>query len=123
MRKIRKCSPLAILTLIWATIIFVFSIILSPQTTGTSDIVLHFSAYAIFTVLALSSTKPKMHLGIIIAIVLYGFFLEILQNFIGRTFSFADMLVNCIGILVSVALFSLCWKWAKLLKAILLHLK
>jgi len=98
---------LKILTLIWAAAIFIFSII-NPPTAGItgSTITLHFAAYAFLAVLALSSTS-KNRLGIFTTVILYGISLEILQHFVGRTFSLTDISANCIGVLIATTLF--CW--------------
>jgi VanZ family protein len=96
---------LQILTLIWAAAILTFSIVNPPTAGITGDtITLHFAAYAFLAALALSSTVGK-RLKIFIAVVCYGMALEILQSFIGRTFSFADVSTNCIGALIATAIF------------------
>lgn len=96
---------LQILTAIWAALIFIFSVI-NPPTAGTGDtITLHFAVYAFLAALALNSFETKTKWTTVVAVMLYGIFLEVLQHFIGRTFSFIDISANCIGALAAIAVF------------------
>lgn len=96
---------LQFLAVVWAALIFAFSII-KPPVAGTADtITLHFAAYAFLAALALNSFKVKTKWSIVVAIMLYGIALELLQHFTGRTFSFIDISANCIGALTAATVF------------------
>jgi VanZ family protein len=97
---------LKIAALCWGAVIFFFSVVNPPVIgpTTPSDLVLHFAAYAFLAALTLNS-MPKNTRTIAISVMIYGIVLEIVQHFIGRTFSFIDISVNCIGVLTAAAIY------------------
>jgi VanZ family protein len=66
--------------------------------------VLHFAAYALLAALAINSMCKKAG-AITVLVMTYGFALEILQHFVGRTFSVIDISANCIGALTAAVIY------------------
>ena len=68
------------------------------------DKMLHFAAYAVFSILAMFISKTKKQLvSLCIGLVLYGLVLELMQGLMPlREASVADFIANTAGIIVSV---------------------
>lgn len=67
-----------------------------------SDKIKHFLAYSFLTFFSFRCLKAikweKLFFPISVGISFLGIFLEILQAFIGRTFEYADIIVNTLGV-------------------------
>lgn len=88
----------------------VLSIIPTPQIDGLeSDKLSHLIAYTVVTLLLVLSLsgdrRVPQGLGVaLLAVLLYGALIEVLQHYIGRQFDFKDMAANAIGVLAGAGL-------------------
>lgn len=75
----------------------------------TNDKVGHFIAYTVFSLNAclVFPVFNKRLFFVLLAIVIYGIVIEILQGYVGRTCSFYDFLANTSGVLIGFGLFTL----------------
>lgn len=75
----------------------------------TNDKVGHFIAYTVFSlnVCLVFPVFNKRLFFVLLAIVIYGIVIEILQGYVGRTCSFYDFLANTSGVLIGFVLFTL----------------
>lgn len=74
----------------------------------TNDKVGHFIAYTVFSLnvcLLFPVINKKLFLALL-AIVIYGIVIEILQGYVGRSCSFYDFLANTCGVLIGFGLFT-----------------
>ena len=84
----------------------VLSVLPAPQMDGLeSDKLGHLIAYAVLTLLLVLSLSvdrrvPPRFWVAVMALLLYGGLIEVLQHYIGREFDLADMAANAIGVIV-----------------------
>ncbi len=97
----------ALLTLIWAVIIAVLSLVsinsITKEVIPSNDKLLHFVFYAILTVLLhLSIKKNKYNFLIIFIVVVYGIIIELLQAVLtkNRNADIYDAIANFLGAIV-----------------------
>ncbi len=70
-----------------------------------SDKILHFTAYAAFSVIAFFPPyRPARVLTIALCIFGYGVLIEYLQQMVGRQFSIYDIIANGVGVIVGTFL-------------------
>jgi len=110
---------LKLVTLAWAAMVFVLSVIKVPTVnsipTPHLDKIVHFLMYGVLTLLALyafgvyTQKQAKRRLLIVFGLVLFGFFIEIVQKkfFSYRSFEISDILANLTGIFVSLLMYAL----------------
>lgn len=106
-------------TVAWAAMVFVLSVVRVPKLNSIPapfiDKIAHFLLYGVLTLLALyafggyTKNRAKRRLLVVLGVILYGFFIEIVQkNFFSyRSFEISDILANLTGIFVSLLLYAL----------------
>jgi len=110
---------LKLATFACALIIFALSVVRVPAVNSIPapfiDKIAHFIMYGTLTIMALyafrgyTQKRAKRWLLLILGLVSYGFFIEIIQKkfFSYRSFEISDILANITGILVSLLIYAL----------------